>query len=387
MSAAIQPKVLSTVQAARAIAAIAVVLCHAGTILGMPRNIGYTPMAGIFAAGHAGVDFFFVLSGFIIATVHAGDIGRPRALGGYVWKRLVRIYPIYWIAVAIGVVATLFGLTGSVGFSLDDGYQAGPIIMSLALLPQSSPFFGVAWTLQHEMLFYAIFAILIVNRRLGTAAFVAWLSLSILVAIFGTLDRLPWAPASLLTGFLGSSYHLQFALGMMVSLSVVQRKLRFPRLTACVGAAVFLLTWAIENAGQIAYLGQAGRFLFGLSAAAMLAGIVTAERRGLLKAHRVAVFLGAASYSIYLIHVPTMAVLATLGHAATIPGWAFMILLSIGGVLAGVALHVAIERPVLRYLHRLTGRTGGVLAVMKNRPKLIRKAQETHRADDRKLAR
>ncbi len=354
MSARIEPKVLTTVQAARGIAAVAVVLCHAGTILGMPQNLGYVPMAGILTAGHTGVDVFFVLSGFIIATVHADDVGRPRALADYLWKRLVRIYPLYWIAVVISLGATLFDLTSSVGLSLDDGYHAGPMLMSLALLPQHSPpLLGVAWTLQHEMLFYLIFGLLIINCRLGTAAFAAWLLLSILVAICGSLDRWPWAPASLLTGFLGSSYHLQFALGMTVSLPALQRRLRYPRLTVCAGAGVFLLAWAAENAGQITYLGQAGRFLFGLSAAAMLAGAVTAEHRGLLKAHQTAVFLGGASYAVYLIHVPIMAVLARLGHRTTMPGWALMLLISTGSILFGVALHVVVERPILRYLRQL----------------------------------
>ncbi|NBQ54213.1 MAG: acyltransferase, partial [Proteobacteria bacterium] len=57
-------------------------------------------------AGHRyGVDFFFVLSGFIILHAHMDDIGRPARLGRYLWRRAVRVYPIYWICLTLSVGA------------------------------------------------------------------------------------------------------------------------------------------------------------------------------------------------------------------------------------------------------------------------------------------
>ena len=82
---------LTTIQAARGGAAIAAVLAHAGTILAFPQHLGFVPMRGVFGAGIAGVDFFLVLSGFIIATGHGCDVGDRAALPAYAWKRATRV--------------------------------------------------------------------------------------------------------------------------------------------------------------------------------------------------------------------------------------------------------------------------------------------------------
>ena len=63
------------VQAARGIAALFVVLYHTGRMLSLEQYVGRDPWGGLFHFGHAGVDFFFVLSGFIIYYVHHKDIG------------------------------------------------------------------------------------------------------------------------------------------------------------------------------------------------------------------------------------------------------------------------------------------------------------------------
>ncbi|MFX8653275.1 acyltransferase family protein, partial [Acinetobacter baumannii] len=59
--------------------------------------------SSIFLWGRWGVCFFFVLSGFIIAHVHWKDLGSPDRVSGFLWRRLVRIFPTYWLALAIFV--------------------------------------------------------------------------------------------------------------------------------------------------------------------------------------------------------------------------------------------------------------------------------------------
>ena len=89
------------IEAARGLAALLVVTRHCTQMLSGARYFGALPLGGLFVFGHAGVDFFFVLSGFIIAYIHAGDLGRPERFGGYASKRVIRIYPTYWVALAI----------------------------------------------------------------------------------------------------------------------------------------------------------------------------------------------------------------------------------------------------------------------------------------------
>ena len=84
------------IEIGRGIAALLVVFFHATAIAGLPKYFGQAPLAGLFSFGYAGVDFFFVLSGFIIFYSTAKNHGNPRAIFSYVKHRLIRIYPIYW---------------------------------------------------------------------------------------------------------------------------------------------------------------------------------------------------------------------------------------------------------------------------------------------------
>lgn len=131
------------------------------------------------------MDFFFVLSGFIILHAHMDDIGRPARLGRYLWRRAVRVYPIYWICLtlSVGALVVMGGALPLWDIALNYGLMA--------------PFFhpriiAAAWTLFHEILFYLAFAGLIIHRRLGIALFGAW----ILAAII--LFHHPGGPATII---------------------------------------------------------------------------------------------------------------------------------------------------------------------------------------------
>lgn len=67
---------LSSIESARGIAAFMVVLFHTTGIMNLPKYFSVMPLGGVFGFGHAGVDFFFVLSGFIILFIHYDDIGK-----------------------------------------------------------------------------------------------------------------------------------------------------------------------------------------------------------------------------------------------------------------------------------------------------------------------
>jgi exopolysaccharide production protein ExoZ len=326
---------LDTIQAARGIAAVAVVMAHAGTVLGAP---------GVFRAGHAGVDFFFVLSGFIITWVHHRDVGRPAALRRYLWRRLTRIYPMYWFALALLIPLVSLGIVQA---------THPPLAATLLLLPQhQSPSLGVSWTLQHEMLFYLVFAIAILNRNAGVALFGAWLLLMLSGCIYSTFAA-PWAPASLLWDFLAAPYQIQFLLGMVAAAATLQDCVPIPRALLAIGVIGLVTTAALEDLDLIAYLGLAGQASFGISSACAIAGMATAEQRRLLRVPAPAVLIGAASYTIYLVHYPAIALVRSNWIIHALPGSIAMITLSCVGIGAGIALHLAVETPILRWLHKL----------------------------------
>ncbi len=162
MSTRIRP-----LEAARGIAAVLVVLYHATQFVEMT---GASPLGGVFHFGFAGVDFFFVLSGFVIAHVHGKDIGHPAALGHYAWRRFARVFPPYWTATLIVLPLALF-----IPISAPAPLTAAYLLHTFFLLPMAGfPLIPPGWTLALELFFYCLFALLIVNRRLGAGVIALW---------------------------------------------------------------------------------------------------------------------------------------------------------------------------------------------------------------------
>ena len=106
--------------------------------------------------GYLGVDFFFVLSGFIILHAHLKDSSGAYAARKYLTKRLRRIY-IPYLPVSIALIALYLMLP-----SVSQGSRDWSLLTSLTLIPtERPPALPVAWTLIHEMTFlFDIFFIL-----------------------------------------------------------------------------------------------------------------------------------------------------------------------------------------------------------------------------------
>jgi exopolysaccharide production protein ExoZ len=331
------------IQAARGVAALVVVIYHAGRMLSLPQYIGHIPLGGFFQFGHAGVDFFFVLSGFIICFVHSRDVGRRERLPRYAWRRVTRIYPIYWVVT--GLVMALDLLHHDSAALLAPGH----VLMSLLLLPHGQdPVVSVAWTLEHEMLFYGMFALAILSRRLGIAVFGAWAAL-IVAGLVVPLGGLP--------GFVASSYHLQFFMGIATARLVLGGRLRAPLPLAVAGAAAFLGVGLAEDAGLVAWAGVASQILFGLSAAAVVAGIASAEQRGLIRFGAAGAFFGATSYALYLIQIPVIGLVIRalyVGHVIRLaPAWATMLACALAAFVAAALLYQYVERPIMAAIRRI----------------------------------
>ncbi|MDO8772969.1 MAG: acyltransferase family protein [Burkholderiaceae bacterium] len=161
---------IRSLQVFRGLAALAVVAHHAaGSKEAFVGSMPGAPQA-VFDLGLLGVDFCFVLSGFIIMFAHMGDERSPASVQRYAFKRLVRIFPAYLpISIAlIALYAAMPGLSASGGrdYSLSS---------SLLLLPADKPpALSVAWTLVHELMFYAVFLLFFVSRRWLITGFVLW---------------------------------------------------------------------------------------------------------------------------------------------------------------------------------------------------------------------
>lgn len=342
---------LNSIEAARGFAALAVLLYHATEILAQPKYLNFSALGGLFNFGHAGVDFFFVLSGFIIAYVHGGDVGVPKRRRVYAWRRFARIYPTYWVACAL-VLAALAAGAGPVP-------PAPQLLANFALIADGSdgPFIGVAWSLQHEVLFYLLFGILIWRPTFGICLFAIWLG-GILAAAAGAFGgKFP-------LNFIFHSNNLEFFFGIAGTFVVARNWLPRPGLIATLGALAFLASGIAENIidnGGGTYV-VAWRFCYGLSATVVITGLAQYELAKRPMVPKILVFLGAASYAVYLVHQTVMSLLC---HAfvqarfgGVLPGDAIWLLLVIAVLALSVGFYLAVDRPLGRLLHDRTPRRG-----------------------------
>lgn len=335
-----KPSELSSLQAGRALAALAVVLYHLnGSVFGN-ANYWPEPFNPIFASGFSGVEYFFVLSGFLMAHVHWDQIGQRNNPAHFIRKRFLRIYPAYWLTMA-GALALLLA-TGNL--------KTPPlsILREMALLPtEGLPTLAVAWTLQHEMMFYLFFAAFLWRPAIGGVVMGAW----ILTGLVGPFFR-PAFPLSFLT----HHTHVLFGLGMSAAWAF-RHGVKSPLAVTLCGAALFSVAWYFGAAGdQGVPHTQALSWSFGLGAALIIVGLAQLERDDRLRTPKALQFLGDASYSIYLVHFPAVTLIADkifdFGLSAAIPKPFYFLAILLAAVTAGIGFHIFIEKPIIRLLQR-----------------------------------
>jgi exopolysaccharide production protein ExoZ len=289
---------LKSIDVLRGLAASAVVLRHSDDR---------------FLFGSIGVDFFFVISGFVMAQLY-----RDRSASQFLFDRAWRIFPIYWVA-----LLPWFFVRPDI--TVDGG------IASLLLVPNwlgmYGTYLGVAWTLLFELLFYAGVALAI---RLG-GFFVP-----ILIFAVALVAR-PYIGQPMIH-FVGSPMIFEFLFGVAVACVPLRR---LPGLVLMVAGALWLFLYpnsALEDYRVAMSYGPAVSrvLLWGVPAAAIVYGMLTMESafRGWLVDKLL--ILGAASYSIYLIH--------TLVTKNVALWWPAEFVLAVA---AGIALWWAVERPIL----------------------------------------
>lgn len=240
----------------------------------------------LFENGYLGVDFFFVLSGFIIAMSSQSLVDSGRGWRDYLKARFIRIYVPYW-PVGIGLLA-LYALLPS----LSQGERTPGLWTSLTLLPgQAPPALSVAWTLVHEMLFYLVYLLWFFRRSWFWSFMGFWA-----IAIFAR-PLLGWETGRAMNYVL-SPLNLYFLLGILtfrLSQRVAMGKwISIGLLTAAFG----LIAMASLELNPV-------RGWVGLAFAAL----VLAFTSPWLRERRVPwplLTLGAASYSIYLVHNPVL---------------------------------------------------------------------------------
>jgi peptidoglycan/LPS O-acetylase OafA/YrhL len=338
---------IRALQYGRGIAALLVCLFHYEGEKNQLQVAGNLDL--FFAAGHSGVEFFFVLSGCIILRAHWRDLDRPERLNNFYTKRAIRILPMFWLIVIPWGLAVLaissHGTLTPTNFFLD-----------LLLVPRDGTLtLPPAWTLQHELVFYIVFGFLVLNKRLGIVALTLWQGACLVVLVFGLLPQNYLLPATTFLGY----YNFGFLFGIAVTLladrfdfgkhhcGLLLGGIGLVGLFACfVGESRFgSATFPSPAAATLTYFG-----FYSLVIIALLA--VENKPRPILDATLGA--LGAASYVLYIIHEPLYSVINKILLLPTVQQltspMAVFLLSVLVAVATSLAMHYGIERPVLRRL-------------------------------------
>ncbi|CAN5586923.1 acyltransferase [soil metagenome] len=336
-------KKINSLQIYRGIAAVLVVLFHATTY--SQEKLSRPFLNNIFLFGYTGVDFFFVLSGFIIFYAHAKDISTHQPVMPYLTKRLIRIYPIYWFVTITKLIILLCVPTLAKSYEK----QISVVVASVLLMPQSNlPLIGAAWTLSYELFFYLLFGVAIwLGGRWGFYLLGIW-SLTVLGFAGAELVGMRGLPDHYLLQFLLNERNLEFVLGCLSAYLVMRGRLPYPRLIALGGAILFLAAgWYVSYGGQV----PSYTLFFGIPSLLLITGSASLELQSPVRFASPLIFLGDASYSIYLTQGMVINVLALLLfelHWLTQFNLSLSVLVMVClTVLGGSIVYQLVERPLL----------------------------------------
>ena len=295
-----------------------------------------------FWIGAAGVDVFFVISGFIIWR----EALRPAATPGvFFWRRLTRVAPAYWFAtLAVGAIALVWPR-----FMPEVVVSPSHLLASLAFIPHADPLGRIfpvlppGWTLDYEAGFYLMVSVALLAPARARLA----LALGALA-----LMSLPGFVFTPLYGLGANPMLLEFAAGVWLA-HRADRGARIPPGAGLVFGGLGLALLALmEVTGFRDILLRP--LLWGLPAVMIVAGALAIEPVRALAPPPVLVRLGDASYAIYLCHLPAVGLaLAALG---AVPVWVFAPAAVLASVIAGLAFHHAIERPLIAACRSIPGR-------------------------------
>ena len=332
-----------SIQTLRAIAANAVLAAHLSDIerkyaVGQKLLPDWAGVVG----GAAGVNLFFVISGFVMALVT-----RNVRWTDFMAARIIRIYPIYWLYTSL--VLAVFLLRPDI---VNQSYVHAPsIVKSYLLWPEEvKPLLAVGWTLIHEMYFYIVLAAIIALTIPLRYALGAW-SVLILAAAFATEITSPVAAVLL------HPATLEFIAGAAVGLIVSGGAVRFGKRCILAGLALLICGVIFYNSGAASIDDQWARVIYlGLPFVPLVYGVAVIERNGNWPNLNWASKLGDASYSTYLSHVMTVSVLGRLFmaqpfHNAAVE-CAFLVACIVAANAVGMLSFSYLELPTLRFLRR-----------------------------------
>ena len=348
------PQEFRNIQALRGLAACMVLVFHSTQI--WSELVGKAINTLAWRNGGAGVDIFFVISGFVMTV---SSIGKESAhpARNFLERRLIRIVPLYWIITTVALVKVVAQARPEI---VAAGRHATTslafVVSSYLFIPirnvygESLPLLPVGWTLNFEMFFYLLFA-LALALRLNVVRFLV--PMLVVLAAVGMVRHSSWPT---ITG-LASPLLLEFLAGVLLGYAVFKGFRLDWRVSLALGVAGLAALVTVP-----AYELQIMRVLaWGVPAVLVVqCGVMLEERFG-RSMPRWALLLGDASYSIYLFHLLVLAVVAqglkrlhilNIGVVRRRDEAVTILICSIVSIFASLLLYWWVEDPLNRGLRR-----------------------------------
>lgn len=330
---------INTIQYLRALAATAIVVYHSLVHIA-EQNAGW-PTGYVLQSG---LDLFFVISGFIMWSTTANATTTPSQ---FLYRRAMRIVPIYWLATLAMFAMPFISRTISGGTVQDLWHLIG----SLLFIPHEAPndpgrYYPVlvtGWTINFEAYFYGLFALalLVVDRTRRFLAIITCLAALVCIGSVSPNQAISWSTSPLM---------LEFGLGLVIAWLYAGGRAS-PAIIACAivtGCLLFVAQISDANALEVS------RFLrFGLPSALLVSVAIVVDRHVARPVH-VLRFLGDASYSIYLMHLFTVGAVAAVWYRLGL--WhvsggilAYLIVSVLVSLCFAAISYILLERPIWRW--------------------------------------
>jgi exopolysaccharide production protein ExoZ len=304
--------------------------------------------------GAAGVDLFFVISGFVMVYASESLFGSLAGSWTFLVRRIIRIVPIYWLATIVTVLFWLFVVHSSLK---QESIDIEAFVTSFLFLPHLrtdgsyNPVLGVGWSLNYEMFFYLLFAaFMIMSRR------VAVISLSAFMVFYAFEG--PYLGLPIQLAYFANPTILEFTLGMLIGFTY-REGVRIPVWAAwMVGISGMLILAATATWNEAMIFRR--EIMWGGPAALLLIGATFAGQPNVGPMWRPWILIGNASYSLYLFHGSSMMAFRIQTPAFAVwcqqwP-WLYVAILSASSVILAIAIHLFVELPLTGVLRGLVTR-------------------------------
>ncbi len=334
----------------RGLAALAVISDH----------VSSATIEALLPGRYLAVDFFFVLSGFVLAHAYSARLQRGGAWASFIMARIVRLYPLYLLGAALGGALIWLHIAAGWNTSISQSQLWTSALLALFMLPcppQLSlwpgapyPLNGPSWSLFFELVANAVMGVL--GRNLTPRVCLALMALGAVGLVptsfyFGQLDGgFDWA--NFVAGF--PRVIFSFFAGVWIYHSGIYARVRALPAWAAAAALAGVFMVPADGVWRSAFDLLAVLAIFPL----LVTFCAGTALRGPVRA--LASTIGLLSYGVYILHVPLWGWLKVImsRYAIEAPGYVDVGIAVVAALSVAAVADAVYDKPVRRWLSGLS---------------------------------